>query len=134
MSAVGAAGNFEAEAGNLEARVDRLISMECRDKDCIRYVKRLRREKGHLSAFLQYDVDYHSSISERALGDFAEFRKILYGNRSEEGAERTKILMSVYATCEMRGVNFYRFAKDYLAGKITAMPAGRKAATVAVAA
>ena len=42
--------------------------------------------------------------------------------------------MSVYATCEMRGVNFYQFTKDYLAGKITAIPAGRKAATVAVAA
>ena len=133
MSAAGAAGNLEAEAGNLKARVDRLISMEYRDKDCIRYVKRLRREKGHLFTFLQYDVDYHNNISERALRDFAEFRKILYGNRSEKGAERTKILMSVYATCEMRGVNFYRFTKDYLAGKITAMPAG-KAATVAVAA
>ena len=134
MSAGGTAGDLEAEAGNLEARVDQLISMEYRDKDCIRYVKRLRREKGHLFTFLLYDVDYHNNISERALRDFAEFRKILYGNRSEKGAERTKILMSVYATCELRGVNFYQFTKDYLAGKITAIPAGRKAATVAAAA
>ena len=92
------------------------------------------RDQGHLFTFLEDCVDYHNNISERELRPFAASRKILYGNRSEREAGRTKILMSVYATCEMRGVNFYRFTKDYLAGKITAMPAGRKAATVAVAA
>ncbi len=68
------------------------------------------------------------------LRPFATSRKILYGNRSERGAERTKILMSVYETCKMRGVNFYQFTKDYLEGKATEIPAGRKAAPVAAAA
>ena len=63
------------------------------------------------------DVEYHNNVSERALRRFAEFRKILYGNRSDAGARRTKILMSVYATCEQRGVNFYQFVQDYLSGK-----------------
>ena len=98
------------------------------------YVKRLRREKWHLFTFLEGVVDYHNNISERKLRDFAEFRKILYGNRSERGAERTKIMMSVYATCKMRGVNFYQFTKDFLEGKATEIPADRMAALTAAAA
>ena len=79
-------------------------------------------------------MDYHNNISERELRPFAASRKILYENRFERGAERTKILMSVYETCKMRGVNFYQFTKDYLEGKATEIPAGRKAAPAAAAA
>ena len=50
------------------------------------------------------------------------------------GARRTKILMSIYATCERCGVNFYQFARDFLEGKTTEIPAGRKAAPAAAAA
>ncbi len=50
-----------------------------------------------------------------------------------EGAERTKILVSVYETCKMCGVNFYQFTKDYLEGKAMEIPTGRKAAPVAAA-
>ena len=84
-----------------------LISKDYKDKDCLRYVKRLKREGNSLFIFIMSDVEYHNNVSERALRRFAEFRKILYGNRFDAGARRTKILMSVYATCEQRGVNFY---------------------------
>ena len=85
-------------------------------------MKRLRREIGHLFTFITHDIEYHNNSSERALRRFAEARKILYGSRTKDGARRTKILMSVYATCEMRGVNFYQFARDYLAGKTKTVP------------
>ena len=70
------------------------------------------------------DVEYHNNVSKRALRRFAEFRKILYGSRSDAGARRTKILMSIYATCEQRGVNFYQFVQDYLSGKTRTIPSG----------
>ena len=101
-----------------------IISKEYEDKDSLRYVKRLKREGKSLFTFIINDVDYHNNVSERALRTFAEARKILYGNRSEDGARRTKILMSVYATCEQRGVNFYQFVQDYLAGRIKTIPSG----------
>ena len=101
------------------------------DKDCIRFVKRLKREIGHLFTFITQDIEYHNNSSERALRRFAEARKILYGSRTGDGARRTKILMSVYATCEMRGVNFYQFAKDYLAGKTKTIPHRNNPVTVA---
>ena len=128
------AADCGAEAEILASRVGELIGAEYEDADCRRYVKRLRRERGHLFTFLEHDVDYHNNISERGLRPFATSRKILYGNRSECGAERTKILMSVYETCKMRGVNFYQFTKDYLEGKTAEIPADRKAAPAATAA
>ena len=64
---------------------------------------------------------------------FAEFRKILYGNRSDAGARQTKILMSVYATCEQRGVNFYQFVQDYLSGKTGTIPPGPEQNQAAIA-
>ena len=59
---------------------------------------------------------------ESAAGDLGS--RILYGNRSDAGAQRTKILMSIYATCEQRGVNFYQFVQDYLSGKTRTIPPG----------
>ena len=94
------AADCGAEAEILASKVGELIGAEYEDADCRRYVKRLRRERGHLFTFLEHDVDYHNNISERGLRPFAASRKILYGNRSERGAERTKILMSVYETCK----------------------------------
>ena len=74
-----------AEARILLSRAKELIDAEYDDRDCRRYVKRLRREKGHLFTFLEHGVDYHNNINERGLRPFAASRKILYGNRSERG-------------------------------------------------
>ena len=123
-----------AEAEILMSRVEGLIGAECEDPDCRRYVKRLCREKSHLFTFLEDCVYYHNNISKRGLRPFAASRKILYGNRLERGAERTKILMSVYETCKMRGVNFYQSAKDFPEGKTAAIPAGKTVRTAAAAA
>ena len=115
---------FDGAVESLKYRIQCLISKEYEDKDCLRYVKRLKREGDSLFTFIMSDVEYHNNVSERALRRFAEFRKILYGNRSDAGARRTKILMSVYVTCEQRGVNFYQFVQDYLSGKTRTIPPG----------
>ena len=52
-----------AEVEILMSLVEGLIGAECEDPDCCRYVKRLRREKGHLFTFLEGCVDYHNNIS-----------------------------------------------------------------------
>ena len=69
-------------------------------------------------------MDYHNNISERSVRVFAKARKVLYGSRTERGACRTKILMSAYATCKARNVNFYEFLMDCLSGKIKTIPSG----------
>ena len=60
------------------------------------------------------DVTYHNNTSERALRPITILRKITYGSRSMRGTKTTEILMTIYATCEARGINPYKFMIDYL--------------------
>ena len=117
----------------LKARVRRLVDKKYDCKDCKRYVKRLKREIDSLFTFILYDVQYHNNISERMLRAFAEARKVLYGSRTKKGADRTAIMMSVHATCNMRGINFYDFAQECLAGKTTVIPEKSAVQTVVCA-
>ena len=43
-------------------------------------------------------------------------------NGGAAGARQTKMSMSVHATCEQRGVNFYRFVQEYLSGRAKTIP------------
>ena len=107
-------------------RIQCLISKECEDKDCPRYVKQLKQDGKPVDLYCQHYVYYyyycycrcHDNASEQALRKFAETKKILHGNRSYDGAWQTKILMSVYAMCKQLGVNFYQFVQDCLADNI----------------
>ena len=113
----------ESSIRRLQGEIDRLTDGTYEDADCRRYVKRLRREGRHLLTFLRHDgVRYHNNTSERALRPFALMRKVCYGNRSRRGIRTTEILMTIYSTCEMRGVNPYTFMIDYLGGGLKTIP------------
>ena len=114
-------------------RVLELASAMYKDKDCIRYTKRLKREAGHLFTFLEHNVNYHNNDTERAVRMLSMMRKILYGSRSERGMRTTEILCTVYATCSLRGVNFYSFVRDYLDGKVAKIPMPAQPARTAAA-
>jgi hypothetical protein len=105
---------MEAKA-RFEKRIENLISEPYKDKQCIRFVKRLRREKNMLFTFLEKDgVKYHNNDAERAIRPCVVIRKITYGNKSEEGAKAMTKLMSLRETCIKRGQNFYDYALEYL--------------------
>lgn len=112
----------------LQNRIDGLAAGEYADRDCNRYAKRLRREGGSLLTFLRHDgVPYHNNASEQAVRIFAIMRKIFYGSRSERGPKTMEIRETIFATCEKRGINPYKFIIDYLRGDITEMPKPQKA-------
>jgi transposase len=102
-----------------ERRIEKLIEVysSIGEKNCKRFVKRLRREKGMLFTFLEEKkgvVDWNNNAAERAIRPSVVIRKITYGNQSTEGADAHKVLMSVKETCNLRGLNFYDYALDYL--------------------
>ena len=104
-------------------RVDALMDGTYQDTDCLRFVKRLRRERDQLFTFLIHDgVEYHNNIAERMLRIIALMRKVSYGSRSERGIKTLEILVTIYSTCEMRGIDPCRFVRDYLDGKIDSIP------------
>ena len=104
--------------GRLEARIDVLIaSYSCVDEErnCTRFLKRLRRERGMLFTFLEEDgVDWNNNAAERALRSSVVIRKITYGNQSDEGARTHAVLMSIRETCGLRKKNFFNYAMEYL--------------------
>lgn len=96
-------------------RIDDLINETYADKQCIRFVKRLMREKCMLFTFLEVDgVKCHNNDAERAIRPCVVIRKITYGNKSEDGARALARLMSICETCIKRGQNFYEYALEYL--------------------
>jgi transposase len=99
---------------NLEQRIQRLVCKKYTSKHCMRFVKRLRREKKMLFTFLDTKTDYHNKMAERAIRPNVIIRKITNGHRSENGACAHKILMSVRETCRLRGLNFYDYSLEYL--------------------
>ncbi len=99
---------------NLERRISAMISKKYSEENCIRFVKRLKRERMMLFTFLQTGTDYHNNTAERAIRPNVIIRKITNGHRSKVGADSHKILMSINATCQMRGLNFHDYALEYL--------------------
>ena len=81
------------------------------EKNCKRFIKRLNREKDMLFTFLEEKgVDWNNNAAERAIRPSVVVRKITYGNRSTNGANAHKVLMSVRETCKLRGLNFYDYS------------------------
>ena len=116
-------------------RIDDMTAGSYTDKDCIRYVKRLRRERNQLFTFLEHDgVSYHNNPGERVLRIFALMRKVCYGSRSIRGIQTTEILTTIYSTCELRGIDPYRFMVDYLSGRLKSIPMPERQACTAAAA
>ncbi len=101
----------------LESRVDALLASYSlsSEKNCARFVKRLRRESDMLFTFLEEDgVEWNNNATERALRSSVVIRKITYGNQSDEGAAAHAVLMSLRETCNLRKENFFDYAMEYL--------------------
>lgn len=99
---------------NLERRISHIILKRYTEKHCIRFVKRLRRERGMLFTFLITGTDSHNNTAERAIRPNVIIRKITNGHRTIHGADSHKILMSVKETCRLRGLNFHDYSLEYL--------------------
>ena len=90
---------------NLMRRLAYLMEKDYTDKDCKRFLKRLRREFYHLFSHVMYGIDWHNNKAERAVRCFVLLRHVMFGNRTEFDADTYAVLLSIIGTCAMRGVN-----------------------------
>lgn len=100
-----------------EKRLEKLLQLYSftTEKNCKRFLKRLRREKDMLFTFLEEKgVCWNNNAAERAIRPSVVIRKITYGNQSMSGADVHKVLMSISETCKLRGMNFCDYSLDYL--------------------
>jgi transposase len=82
-----------------------------------RFAKRLQRHKGELLTFLyERNVDYHNNHAEQQIRPDVIFRKITFGNRSENGTQYHNVIMSILQTAKLNGIDAIRTFEDVLLG------------------
>ena len=86
-----------------------------KNKVCVRLSKRLERFKDSILTFLHVPgIDCHNNRAERQLRPVVLFRKISFGNRTEEGAERYGNTATVIETARLQGYSPFLFMKDLI--------------------
>ena len=112
-STEGLTTGHEKHVARFHKRLQDIIQGVCHDKDCIRLVKRLKRHESELLTFLHHrDVAPDNNHAERQIRGPVNSRKISYGNRSERGSQAQAILMSIFRTYHLRGINPFMALKS----------------------
>ena len=76
--------------------------------------QRMLKYQSKLFLFLDHDgVPWNNNNGEHAVKPFAKYRRIVNGQINEQGLNDYLILLSLYETCEYRGIRFL----DYLLSK-----------------
>jgi len=97
---------YRGRIDRLNRRVGAMATEEHADVDARRLTKRLRRYGEYLFTFLDYpDVPHDNNFGERQIRPAVILRKNSQSNRSDRGAATQAILMSVYRTLKLRGVD-----------------------------
>jgi transposase len=98
---------FAQRAQTIETQLDALISeqRQLKDRDNVRFARRLRKHRLHLLRFLYVDdLDATNNLAERQLRPGVIIRKTNGCNRTRGGALTHSVLASVLVTCHQRSV------------------------------
>jgi transposase len=119
---------YRSRIDRLNRRVGEMAREEYVDPDARRLTKRLRRYGEYIFTFLDYaNVPHDNNFGERQIRPAVILRKNSQSNRSDRGAATQAVLMSVYRTLKLRGLNPTKTIADalktYLAtGKLSPLP------------
>lgn len=98
--------DFQRLKARLHVRLSQLLETVSEDKDVNRLIKRLRRHKNELFTFLEYEkVSPYNNHGEQQMRRPAIIRKISQQNRSNKGAKTQAILMTLFRSAELQGLN-----------------------------
>jgi len=120
---------YQSRIDRLNRRVGQMAGEEHADADARRLTKRLRRYGEYLFTFLDYPyMPADNNFGERQIRPAAILRKNSQSNRSDRGAATQAVLMSVYRTLKLRGLNPTGTLADALrtyvmTGRLPALPA-----------
>ena len=90
-------------AKRLEFLIDEPLSKE---KEIATLQKRFRKHQEKIFHFMNYeDVPFHNNSSEQAIRNAKIHQKVSGGFRSEAGAERHAVLLSIVETCKKQNLN-----------------------------
>ena len=73
------------------------------------YVRRVAKYRRFMFTFLSFDgIPWNNNNAERAIKSFAKFRRFSNGLATEQTIKEYLILLSIYLTCEYRGIDFLK--------------------------
>ena len=97
---------YAGRIARLERRLATLADGKFADADATRLARRLARHRDHMLTFLRKpDVPADNNHAERQIRPAVIIRKNSQSNRSDNGAATQAILMSIYRTLHLRGLN-----------------------------
>ena len=97
---------YSRRVANLHMRLADIFGITYRDADAERLSKRLAKYSDELLTFLLHpNVAADNNHAERQIRFAVIMRKNYFGNRSMRGAEAQAILMSLFRTCHLRGID-----------------------------
>lgn len=110
------APDFASKRQRIEERMDYLLSAAyCEDPDTHRLAQRLRKHRGHLFPFLYNPlVPFDNNRAEREIRPAVIARKNSLHNTSENGARTQALLLSIYRTLKLRGLDPLQTLSDAL--------------------
>ncbi len=119
---------YQGRIDRLNRRVGQMAREEHADADARRLTKRLRRYAEYIFTFLDYPyISADNNFGERQIRPAVILRKNSQSNRSDRGAATQSVLMSVYRTLKLRGLNPTQTIADALktyltTGKLPPLP------------
>jgi transposase len=97
---------YESKKKGLQARVDALATEPWNNRHAQRLAKRLVKYGDDLLTFVEFEgVPSDNNHSERMVRCGVQMRKNSYGSRSEVGIYTRNVLMSIYKTLKLRGLD-----------------------------
>ena len=119
---------FARRKAKLHKRLDELIATPVSDADAKRLIKRLRRHRGELFTFLDHaGVSPYNNHAEQQMRTAVHTRKVCQQNRSLNGAKTHAILMTLFRSAQLQGLNpveyLLQLTKATIAGDSTDMSA-----------
>lgn len=111
---------YAGRIARLEKRLAALADSEFADADAARLAHRLARHRDQLLTFLHKpDVPADNNHAERQIRPAVIIRKNSQSNRSDDGAATQAILMSIYRTLRLRGLDPNKTIADALRTYLT---------------
>jgi transposase len=93
----------------------RLTRLESPNQKTKAFIKRIIKHRPNLLRFMDHpEVEFHNNRAERAIRPAVIFRKISFGNRTEQGAYFYTILASVIETYRLKNGNITQLLKRVL--------------------
>jgi predicted RecB family nuclease len=92
---------------------DRLLTREYKTELAQKAQDRFKRNKGKLFTFLDHDnVPWNNNNAEHAIKAFAALRNVIESHSTESGIRDYLVLLSIFQTCEYRGIDFLKFLRS----------------------